>query len=131
MNKLVHRHGTCPILKNTRQCLMSTDAHSVKAKVASDGPREAPTLPNQPDPQDLSGKELELKAAFKEAQEELAKMTREEKMKIFPWMKDEPPSGVPADKAMAILAEMEEQERREAEAEDEDEATGTGAGKAS
>lgn len=66
---------------------MSTDTHSVKAKVASDGPQEAPqaALPDQSNPENSSGQKVDMMALAKEISEELENMTEEEKLERFPW----------------------------------------------
>lgn len=62
---------------------MATESHSVKAKVASDGPREAPDTPEQSNVQS-SSEAKDTETLFKEAFEESENMTSEERREKFP-----------------------------------------------
>lgn len=66
---------------------MSADMHSVKAKVASYGPGEAPAAPEQSDSQNPP-QEKDTKALYKEAIDRAWNSTREEILERHPtWSK--------------------------------------------
>lgn len=118
---------------------MSADTHSVKAKVASDGPNEAPAAPEESDTQNPP-QEKDTKALFKDAFDRAWNSTSEEILERHPtWSKwghhksdfysaDEhawpltvaelnytedtsPARGVSPATAMRVLEEMEREER--------------------
>lgn len=117
---------------------MSADTHSVKAKVASDGPHEAPAASEQSDTQNPP-QEKDIKALFKDAFDRAWNSTSEEILERHPtWSKwhdksdfypanehsrplnvaklnyteDRPPArSVSPATAMRVLEEMEREER--------------------
>lgn len=117
---------------------MSADTYSVKTKVASDGPHEAPAAPEQSDTQNPP-QEKDIRALFKEAFDRAWNSTSEEILERHPtWSKwhdksdlysadkhawpltvaelnytgDIPPArGVSPATAMRVLEEMEREER--------------------
>ncbi|KAK2609670.1 hypothetical protein N8I77_003160 [Diaporthe amygdali] len=90
---------------------MSADTHSIKAKVASDGPNEAPAAPEQSDTQNPP-QEKDTRALFKDAFDRAWNSTSEEILERHPTWKDTPPArGVSPATAMRILEEMERKER--------------------
>lgn len=62
---------------------MSAETHSVKAKVASDGPSEAPALPEQSDTQNPP-QEKDTKTLYKEALDRGWNSSREEILERYP-----------------------------------------------
>lgn len=125
---------------------MSTETHSAKAKVACDGPREAPVTPEQSNAQNSSGAK-DTETLFWEAFERAGNETLEEHYERFPFLSESrqsqfafagrflsadcmgfgvpenitPGTGVDIDKGMQIMKELE---RQEAAIPDETETTG-------